>query len=197
MVQYDGAMFGHGRRISTLETRADEHEAQLATIGTTLPAIARRFDELQRTLAEDPQQRLALAVQGVSEQLAGRLERALADLDALRRAVDEMKALRERLEASARGEAERAPRVFGELGRTYRAEWTGYVSLYFEGGYTDSVELRVGDTSPPTTVVCTLNSRNDINSYAGGVVRRGEYWLAASSREHGDSGVRCVFTPFA
>jgi hypothetical protein len=154
MLKYDRAMFGHGRRISMLETRADEHEAELATLGPTLAA-------------------------------------------ALRRAVDEMSVLRERLDASVRGEAERAPRVFGELGRTYRAEWTGYVCLYFDGGYHDRVELRVGDSPPPTTVVCTLNSRNDLNSYAGCVVRRSEHWLATSSCEDGHSGVRCVFTPFA
>jgi hypothetical protein len=57
------------------------------------------------------------------------------------------------------------------------------------------VELCVGPTSPPDAVVCSLNVRNDINSYAGCVVRRGEFWLARS-QTGSDSGVRCMYTPF-
>lgn len=63
-------MFGHGQRLSQLEARADEHEAELAKLGPVLTATARRFDELQQTIAEDPQLRISLAMQGVSEQLA-------------------------------------------------------------------------------------------------------------------------------
>jgi hypothetical protein len=80
------------------------------------------------------------------------------------------------------------------IGVVHRAEVTGYVSLFFTGGRTSVVRLLVGWADPPTECVCEANTRNDLNSYAGGIVRKGEYWLLDS--KHGDrSGFECVFTP--
>lgn len=80
------------------------------------------------------------------------------------------------------------------IGVVHRAEATGYVSLYFVGGRTATVRLLVGWGDPQTECICEANTRNDLNSYAGGIVRKDEYWTLESKL--GDrSGFECVFTP--
>ncbi len=193
-------MFGNGRRIDELASRLDELEEHHRKSTSQISAeVERRIDELHRVVGEDPERRLALALNAISVDLAAQRRQALDAVEALRRMVDEMTMLQAKTSAVARGDAGRAARMIGELNRIYRSEWTGYVSLYFDGGTTDIVTLLIGSTSPPTECVCTLNSTNRFNSYAGAVVRGGEYWVARSSHEAGSqaSGVRCVFTPFA
>jgi hypothetical protein len=68
------------------------------------------------------------------------------------------------------------------------------VSIYLTGGRTDKIKLLVGSDDPPTDCICEANTVNDLNAYAGGIVRQGEYWTVVS--KHGDrSGFSCVFTP--
>lgn len=171
-------------RVAALEKRLEANEAQ----------VDARLGELARDLEQaDPEVRVRFLTSRIAADLASDLEKALADLRAGREALPALEELRKGLEQAAAGVD--VPRFEGELSQVYRAEWTGYVSLYFAGGFTDSVSLLVGPEDPPTLEICKLNTSSDINSYAGGVVRRGEYWVAAS-RKPGRSGVKCVFTPF-
>ena len=94
-------------------------------------------------------------------------------------------------EGRSRGDGERAGRQSLALGQVYQAPYTGYVALFFTGGRTDRVELRVGSTPPPDVVVCSLNVRNDVNSYAGCVVRRGEP-LASATSDTGPASRACA-----
>jgi hypothetical protein len=86
------------------------------------------------------------------------------------------------------------PRRRVPLGAVQRAKVTGYVALYFNGGWNDEVKLLVG-TEGPTECVAQANSINDINSYAGGIVRAGEFWKVETKVGGGKSGFECVFTP--
>jgi hypothetical protein len=182
-------MFG-GRERRELEARVARLEAKLESVQERLEA---RVDELTRDKEGDPEARLRFLMNHVAGELGQQLERAVADLRAGREALPALEELRTALETAAAGIA--APRLRASLDKIYRAERTGYVSLYFDGGYTDRVKLLVGPEDPPDSVICELNTSNSINSYAGGVVRRGEYWMARSEKPT-KSGVKCVFTPF-
>jgi hypothetical protein len=88
------------------------------------------------------------------------------------------------------------PRVRPAFGVVHRAEVTGYVSVFFTGGRTDTLRLLVGWNDPPTECVCEANTFNELNSYAGGIVRKGEYWTLAGTHTGKKSfGYECVFTP--
>lgn len=80
------------------------------------------------------------------------------------------------------------------LGEVHRAPTIGFLSIYFVGGRTGTVELLVGDTPQPRTRIGYLNSGADIGSYIGAVIRAGEYWIAATKRPD-KIAVECVFTP--
>ncbi|MCE6996740.1 hypothetical protein LZG04_18295 [Saccharothrix sp. S26] len=138
-------------------------------------------------------------------ELEGRVERltnllgALAD-DGERYA--RLHELAERTDGALRsleGRAARAgiglPRFQAALDTVYQAETYGYVAVYFVGGRTARVRLLVGPQSPPTTSVGYADSGSDINSYIGGVVRPGEFWLVATHRPGMRAGFECVFTP--
>ena len=86
-----------------------------------------------------------------------------------------------------------ARRLSCRVNTVYLAEYTGYVSIFFTGGWMSRVELVAGPENPPTEVISALEG--ELNSYAGGVIRRGEYWMARAKRDK--AGVQCVFTPFA
>jgi hypothetical protein len=86
-------------------------------------------------------------------------------------------------------------RFQAQLDKVHRAAAHGYVAVYYTGGWTDKVRLLVGPDTPPTDCVCTANSTNEINSYAGCVVRAGEYWMVTSDRGAAKSGFVCMFTP--
>lgn len=177
--------------------RCRELEARVAILETKLESAQQRFEarlvELARDHERDPEAHLRSLMNRVAGELSQQLERALADLRAGREALPALEDLRKGLESAAAGID--VPRVRASLDKVYRAERTGYVSLYFDGGYTDRVKLLVGPEDPPGSIICELNTSNSINSYAGGVVRRGEYWMARSEKA-GKSGVKCVFTPF-
>ena len=86
------------------------------------------------------------------------------------------------------------PRTRPAFNTVYQAEATGYVSIFFTGGRTDVLQLMAGPENPPTECICEANNRNDLNAYAGGIVRKGEYWTVVS--KNGErSGFKCVFTP--
>lgn len=101
-----------------------------------------------------------------------------------------LRGLRDRATAAGVG----LPRVRPALGVVHRAEVTGYVSVYFTGGRTDKIRLLAGWDDPPTECICEANNTNDLNSYAGGIVRRDEYWIVVSKHAQ-RSGYECVFTP--
>ena len=86
------------------------------------------------------------------------------------------------------------PRLRLRLNVVYQAETAGYVSLSFSGGYTDQLRILVGLEKPRAECVGEANSANDINSYAGAIIRPGEYWMDESKRG-GRSGVKRIFTP--
>jgi hypothetical protein len=83
----------------------------------------------------------------------------------------------------------------GQLDTLYRAEVTGFVAVYFVTGRTAKVRLMVGPGNPPTRVVGVVDSRGSHQSYAGGVVRAGEYWVAASASGRPGLNFRVHFTP--
>ncbi|MEU7530655.1 hypothetical protein AB0A74_33340 [Saccharothrix sp. NPDC042600] len=126
--------------------------------------------------------------------LSADLERArplLADtarLEALTRGAESALAALEARNEPLRVAGERFD---GRLGVVYRAEVTGYVAVYFTTGWHANVELLVGAQAPPTRVVGVA----DADSYAGGVVRAGEYWLARPDNDRAGDAFRIHFTP--
>lgn len=102
-----------------------------------------------------------------------------------------LRALETRAESAGIGE----PRFEAALDTVYRARTYGYVAVYFVGGRTARMRLLVGPQSPPTTSIGYANSGSDINSYMGGVVRPGEYWMAATHHAGMKAGFECIFTP--
>lgn len=85
------------------------------------------------------------------------------------------------------------PRLRARLNRVYCAEATGYVAVYFRGGRTNKIRLLVGPKAPPEECIGEANTANDINSYVGGIVRAGEYWMVEAKHESTSFG--CVYTP--
>jgi hypothetical protein len=83
----------------------------------------------------------------------------------------------------------------GRIDTLYRAEATGFVAVYFVTGRTAKVQLLVGPRNPPTRVVGVVDSRGQHDSYAGGIVRAGEYWTAASNSKRPNLNFRVHFTP--
>lgn len=129
------------------------------------------------------------------ERLAGLLGPLLDDEDRHARLTDlatraegALRALETRAEPMGVG----APRFEAALDTVYRATTFGYVAVYFVGGRTGRVRLLIGPQSPPTTSVGYANAGN---SYMGGFVRPGEYWMAATHRPGKKCGFECIFTP--
>jgi hypothetical protein len=151
-------------------------------------ALQDRIEQLEKHVAELAETmttaRAMLADSRRLDELAARAGQLSAGADAA------LLALGERAAASGVG----LPRLRPALGAVHRAEATGYVSLYFTGGRTGTLRLLAGWEDPPTECICETNTRNDLNSYAGGVVRKGEYWTVAGKHPEG-SGYQCVFTP--
>jgi len=197
-------MFGNRKRVDALEQRLEVMEASLdERIGLE---IERRMDAARAELnaavervrsrvEQDPGDRTRFLLNAVADDLQRELRAVLDGAGRARAATAEIEQSRERLQAMLRGEAGRAERELVPLGQVRRASGLGFVALWFDGGWTDKVVLRVGWSDPPETVVCKLNTANDINSYASTVVRPGEYWIADSDKGE-KSGVKCIFTPF-
>lgn len=122
---------------------------------------------------------------------ARRLEELAERTAAARRAAE---AALEGIKALAAGSGPSRPRSRPTFNVIYQAETAGYVSLFFTGGRTDRIRLLAGAENPPIERVCELDC--SLTSYAGGIVRPGEYWMVESKRG-GRSGVECVFTPLS
>ena len=118
--------------------------------------------------------------------------------EALERRVAELERVVQTLITRAEPPAVPAPPGAGFEGRLdtlYRAEATGFVAVYFVTGRTAKVQLLVGPGDPPTRVVGVVDSRGSHQSYAGGIVRAGEYWVAASASGRPNLNFRVHFTP--
>jgi hypothetical protein len=161
-------MFGSGKRIEKLERELAEVRGELSSLQTELTRVRPILSDLKH------------------------LERIRSDLERIRLAAE---AASEGLRAQPNVESLHQARRKVPLDSVQLAKTTGYVSIYFDGGRTDVVRLLVGSTEPPDDCVCEANSTNDINSYAGGIVRAGEYWRAQSKVGASRSGFICWFTP--
>ncbi|MFJ6672240.1 hypothetical protein ACIQMJ_14115 [Actinosynnema sp. NPDC091369] len=128
-----------------------------------------------------------------------------AQLSATRPLLDDatrIESLARQAEAAVRSlEARATPLGVGgtrtrpKLDTLYRADVLGYVSVYFVTGHITTVKLTVGTENPPTTVVGIAAGAGDSNSYAGAIVRPGEYWIAATRGDRTDYGFELHFTP--
>ena len=186
-------MFGRKRlktRIGALEVSTtmdrDWFEKRLQAAEERLGA---RIDEVLARVTGEPDQRLRLLLNSAAEDLRGGLARALEQ-------IQQADAVAQSTEARARGDGEHQPREWLELGKTYRAAFTGHIALSRDssGGTFEKVALYVGPTDPPERLVCRLATREEIN-FVSCIVRRGEYWRAISEEGVGVS-VRYIFTPF-
>lgn len=137
-------------------------------------------------------------LEGRVERMTGLLGNLLDDEDRHARLTD----LAERTGSALRALETRAdtvgvgkPRFEARLDTVYHATTYGYVACYFVGGRTARVRLLVGPQAPPTTSVGYANSSAEINSYLGGIVRPGEYWMAATHKPGMNAGFECIFTP--
>ncbi|XVS66777.1 hypothetical protein ACQPYE_12155 [Actinosynnema sp. CA-299493] len=132
-------------------------------------------------------------LEGRVDQLTGLLGNLVEDEERHARLIE----LAERAEGALRSLEGRAasagigePRFPAALDTIYQAKTFGYVSVYFVSGRTAQVRLLVGPQDPPTTSVGYVAS-----GYLGGVVRPGEFWLAATHKPGLKTGFECVFTP--
>ena len=163
-------MPGKAEEIAALRTRVDQLEGELAQLRAMLATVGPLLADASR--------------------LAGWAAEAQALQTSTGAAVDTIRTLT----ASA---GVGRPRFDAKFNEVYQAGTTGYLSLYFTGGRTDRIEILVGPNDPPTDSVSESNSRNDLNSYAGTVIRAGEYWMVRSefSNARRSTGYRGVFTP--
>lgn len=137
-------------------------------------------------------------LEGRVERLTGLLGNLLDEDDRHARLTDlaertgaALRTLETRAESAGIGQ----PRFEAALDTVYRAKTHGYVALYFVGGRTARMQLLVGPQSPPTTSIGKASPGSEINSYIGGIVRPGEYWMAATHRPGMKAGFECIFTP--
>lgn len=160
-------MFVSGSTFRALESRVEELRQQVDRLAAE--------NSVLRALAAD-----ALKLEDLAERaqrLSGAAGEAMAALNA---------------QAGETGVARERSKV--EVNTVYQAEVTGYVSAYFHGGFTDKIRLLVGPQDPPTEVMSTANTQNSINGYAGGLVRKGEFWMI-ESKKGSEGGFACLFTP--
>ncbi|GGQ67971.1 hypothetical protein [Couchioplanes azureus] len=160
-------MFGRRRRTAELTARLDRMEEQLRRVLDQTAGA--------RPLLADAQRLAKLAAEA----------RALSDATAT---------TVEGLQALLAGTGIDRPRLHARVNRVYRAESLGYVAVFFRGGRTDDVRLLVGRDKPPQECIGEANTRNELNSYVGGVIRAGEYWTV-EAKFATTSSYGCVFTP--
>lgn len=160
-------MFGKDREIAELEERIDALSKQLDEVRTDNEVARRLLDDAHR-------------LEQLAQQARELSEIAAATLSGLQTAA---------ADAGVQG-----MRFEPDFNVVYHADVAGYLAVFNDGGFTDRIELLVGSDDPPTEVVATANSRNDINSYAGTVVRPGEHWMI-QSKVGAKSGMKATFTP--
>jgi hypothetical protein len=147
-----------------------------------------RTQLLLSTLGDD----LRRQVDGVEQTLAN-LRLRLDDLTKLER---EAVAIIEALESRSGTQTIRSAPERVELGDIRQAKRFGIVSIWFDGGGNDVVELRVGFEPPPEHVVGKVNTRNKLNSSFTTVVRPGEWWTTTTEGSEWGSGVKITLTEF-
>ena len=203
-------MFWNRKQITALEERIDWLEKSIeeqcqsqvaAQIKELNHEINATLSKLAGEIENDPEKRMRFLLDQVTGEIEKSFKSTLQQAEALsevventKKSVDEIEKIHANLMAKLNG-ARPGERSKIPLGEVQCAESTGYVSLWYNGGFTDKVKLLVGWSDPPDELVCSLNSQNEINSYAGTIVRPGEFWVAKSKRPNA-SGVKCVFTPF-
>ena len=157
--------------------------------GRVTRELAGRIDELQRRIDALTAENSAL--RGLADD-AARLERLAEQADRLSRVAAGAVST---VEGLAKAAGVGGERIVARLNKVYQADVPGYVCAYFVGGYTDTVELFVGLENPPTLSVGYANSRGGSSSYAGTLVRAGEYWTVRSDLNVAMSGFVILFTP--
>ena len=195
-------MFVWKSRYRDLQSRLEHLEEQLEAQSLHLAQESARWRsstadaiaELTARFEVSPEQRVQYLLSAIADDLSAALQRSLADAQEASALKERILRLYQELAQLVDGGGSRQPRTVARLNQVYHAPQTGYVALFFVGGRTDSIELLMGPTNPPEICVSQLDCGAGINSYAGGVVRKGEYWLAESARGEG-SGVRCCYTP--
>ncbi len=196
-------MFTSKRRYQELQTRVDRLEEQIQAQSLCLAQESARWRasitdaiaELTARLEVPPEQRVRYLLNTITDDLSVALNKSLADAQEVSALKEQILQLRQELQQQVNKNGARQRRTRASLNQVHHADETGYVALYFIGGRTDTVQLLMGPTNPPEICVSELNCQAGINSYAGGVVRQGEYWMAESALGE-DSGVRCCYTPF-
>ena len=83
------------------------------------------------------------------------------------------------------------PRFEPLFNQVYQAIGCTFVTVWFEGGRTNPVELLVGDENPPTLSLGLLRADHGNASW---VVQPGEYWALSCKRDDG-GGFRAIVTP--
>lgn len=186
-------MFGGSKKaVRSLTAAVERLQADLHAVRAEVQASEEAIvDRLTAALAATPEERTEALLAAVSNDLERSLREQIERARQLAEVSGELEALASSVESGLRPPRQRLP-----LGVVHRATSHGYVSLFAEGGLTDKVQLLVGENDPPTEVVTSLNTRNGINSYGGGVVRPGEHWLATTLHGPDRSSVTCVYTPF-
>ena len=198
-------MFGFGRkfeektnaRLAQLEARLT---ARINAIDARLPAVEasldRRLNEILTRYEQHPDERVRFLLNSIGEELRGALSKSLDEArqigtlkEATAQSWHEAATTAQQISLRAQGDAARQPRLKAALNTIHRSPWIGYVFMYFDGGFTPSGELLVGNSSPPQECVGEISN---INTYAGCVVRPGEFWIAKSSSD----SVKCFYTPF-
>lgn len=171
-------MFG-GKKIRSLEARLDRLEEELTT---TRMAVRTEMEQALARVEADPNKRLALLVEGIEAALGERVA-------ALKPRIDEAEKLLERAEGVL------APARFApELDVEIEAEQTGLLTLWFEGGWNDIIQVVVDGND-----VARVNTINDLCSSLAMVIRRGERYrlVSQSYARRGKTGWKTMFTPLA
>jgi hypothetical protein len=183
-------------QLDALEQRVIERVEGVETL------LEQRLKQIEARLDDEPADRVRMLLNSVAEDVRTDLAALLDNAGKLRNATEEALRRNAELEAAAEqmvtrlsGEEPHPSRIKVQFNRVYQAKSLGYVAAYFVGGRADRVSILIGEESPPTKSWAELNTTNDINSYAGAVVRPGEYWMAKAKVGSG-SGVRCTYTPF-
>jgi hypothetical protein len=159
---------GAKAELAVLRDRVAELERQLAAVTRQVAAAGPLIDDATRL-----------------DDLAARADRLSASASAA------LHALQDRAEPLGHG----LDRFVPTVNTVYRAAATGYVSAYYAGGRSAAIVLLAGPTDPPTEHLAGADTTVGLNTYVGGVVRRGEYWVLSASNNRPEMGFRPMFTP--
>lgn len=175
-------MFG-GKKIQALQARLDRVEEELTS---TRMAVRTEMEQALARVEADPNKRLALLIEGIEAALGERVA-------ALRPRIAETEQLLDRA-ATALAPVREGPRHAPAFDVEIEAEQTGLLTLWFDGGWNDIVQIVVDGKD-----VARVNSINDLASSFAMVIRRGERYrlLSESYARRAETGWKTMFTPFA